>query len=821
MTIKNNKKLNITLGANRRATQWTGTEMMLSEFIVRLQTPVRSPETYDEYLALPKMKQDDLKDVGGFVGGTFEGTRRKASAVTGRDLVTLDMDNIPAGGTPNVLRRVGSLGCFAVVYSTRKHHEATPRLRVVIPLDTTAEPDEYEPVARKLASQIGIEYCDPTTFEASRLMYWPSVSNGAQYVCEIFDRPFCKKFDVLMLYTDWTDVTQWPRVPGENENERRRLTKAEDPLTKKGIVGAFCRTYTVTQAMAKFLPGVYESTDIPNRLTYAGGSTTGGAVLYGDDRFLYSHHATDPISGMLVNAWDLVRVHKYGDRDDAVPTATPASAMPSFKAMQDLATQDDAVLSVLAQERAKTAAEVFGEVLDAAPAPVVEKQEEAPSDTDWMRQLKVDQNGNYEKTINNVRLILENDPRIAGKIATDEFGGLLVVLSPLPWDNVSFDEPRRWSNKDDASLRWWLEVTYNLKAKESIQDAVMVVGDRQTVNTVKEYLTSLQWDGVPRLDTMFTDYLGAEDNAYTRAVARKILCAACARAVSANGVKFDYMPIIIGTQGIGKSTLLAKLGMNWFSDSLVTFEGKDAAEMLQGTWINEIGELAAMTRYETDAVKQFLSKTRDIYRPSYGRVTEEYPRRCVFIGTSNHTDVLKDATGNRRFWPVDTQVVEHTKDIWRDLPREVDQIWAEAFFRFMMGEPLYMDNDLESIAKQVQAAHEEDDDWSGVIKEFLDKQVPKNYGTLTLTMRRQFYAGMLESDEELEPREKVCAREIYYECLGRMEATTDPRAIKRINNIMLRMPGWVKSKGPLKFGPHGKQRGYEKIKMYMGGGEWA
>ena len=818
MTLKNNKKLNITLGANRRATQWAGTEMMLSEFIVRLQTPVRSPETYDEYLALPKMKQDDLKDVGGFVGGTFEGTRRKANAVTGRDLVTLDMDNIPAGGTPNVLRRVGSLGCFAVVYSTRKHHEATPRLRVVIPLDTTAEPDEYEPVARKLASQIGIEYCDPTTFEASRLMYWPSVSNGAQYVCEIFDRPFCKKFDVLMLYTDWTDVTQWPRVPGENENERRRLTKAEDPLTKKGIVGAFCRTYTVTQAMAKFLPGVYESTDIPNRLTYAGGSTTGGAVLYGDDRFLYSHHATDPISGMLVNAWDLVRVHKYGDRDDAVPTSTPASAMPSFKAMQDLATQDEAVLSVLAQERHVAAQDVFGDVVSAPAA-----QETSAEEINWMTKLAVDQNGNFEKTIDNIILILTNDPMLAGKIATDDFSGLLAVSDRLPWDSKPFIETRRWNDEDDAGLHWYLEKVYRLKAKDATDDAIKIASGKQRINTVRSFLQGLKWDGVARLDTLFIDYLGAEDNPYTRAVARKTLCAACARAVheSVNGVKFDYMPILIGGQGIGKSTLVRYIGKQWFSDSLVTFEGKEAAEMLQGTWVNEIGELAAMTKYETDAVKQFLSKTTDIYRPSYGRVTKEYPRRCVFIGTSNHMNVLKDVTGNRRFWPIDTEVGPKSKDIWRDLPVEVDQIWAEAFFRFQWGESLYMNGDLESYANNVQRAHEEDDDWTGLIEDFLNQNIPKNWDNMTLTARRQYLSGNFDTDEELVPRDKVCAREIYYECLGRTDATSDPRLMKRINGIMTRMRGWVKNKTTRRYGPHGAQRGYEKVWTYQGGGEWA
>lgn len=813
MTIQNNKQISISVGAGRKATTWKRTEMMWSEMIVRFQTPIRSAETYDEYLHMPKAKQDELKDVGGFVGGTFTGTRRKANAIEGRDLVTLDLDNIPAMHTNDIIRRVDGLGCAAAIYSTRKHHESAPRLRVVIPMDMTMEPDEYEPIARKLASQIGIEYCDPTTFEASRLMYWPSVSKDAQYVCEVIDKGFCEKFSVLRMYHDWTDMSQWPQVPGVDAQERRTLAKAEDPLVKKGVVGAFCRTYTITMAMARFLPGVYENTDVPGRLSFAGGSTTGGAVLYQNDRFLFSHHATDPCSGILVNAWDLVRIHKYGDLDDSASPSTPASALPSYKAMTQLALEDDAVRSLIAMEKQEHAKEIFGE----------EQVEEArPAVEDWRLKLRVDGNGNYGKTINNIVMILLNDPHLKDKIATDDFSALMVVLGPLPWDQRPYDGIRRWDGKDDSGLHWFLEEAYRIKAKDATDDAIQIASARQRINTVKEYLTSLRWDGKARLDTIFTDYLGAEDNQYTRAVARKTLCAACARAVcsSVRGVKFDYMPIIIGKQGIGKSTLLSILGKEWFSDSLVTFEGKDAAEMLQNTWVNEIGELAAMSKYETDAVKQFLSKRMDIYRPSYGRVTQEYPRRCVFIGTSNHDDVLKDRTGNRRFWPIDTQRQAATKDVWNDLPDEVDQIWAEAYFRYQLGEPLYLSAEVEAYANKVQRAHEEDDDWAGLIEDWLRKPIPANWDNLSLSARRSFWAGGFQTDDALVPRDKVCAREIYVECLGRQDATTDQRMIKRINTIMKRMPGWIQNRTSRNYGPHGKQRGYEKVWTYQGGGEW-
>ena len=167
-----------------------------------------------------------------------------------------------------------------------------------------------------------------------------------------------------------------------------------------------------------------------------------------------------------------------------------------------------------------------------------------------------------------------------------------------------------------------MELFYGITGREKLDNALLIVSSQNRINDVKEYLKSLKWDGQNRLDTLLSVYLGAEDNGYTRAVMRKSLCAAVARAVT-GGVKYDYMPIFTGPQGIGKSTFLRILGKDWFSDSLTSFEGKEAAELIQGTWINEVGELTAMTKQETNAVKQFLSKTDDIYRAAYGRRTNK------------------------------------------------------------------------------------------------------------------------------------------------------------------------------------------------------
>lgn len=797
--MQNNRKLQISTAGSRRASYWPKSEILWSEFTEKLKTPVRSTETVEQYLAFPKSQQDELKDVGGFVGGTFLGGRRKPECAEGRDLLTLDLDNIPAGQTEDVLRRVRGLGCAAAVYSTRKHAGYAPRLRVIIPLDRPATADEYEPAARKLASLIGIEFCDPTTFEVNRLMYWPSCCQNSEYVCDVCDQPFCSLDGLLQMYGDWHDISRWPQVPGSEALERRRLAKQADPTTKKGIIGAFCRTYSITRAMERFIPGMYEETAIPGRYSYTGGETTGGAIVYDGDLFLYSHHSHDPCCNQLVNAFDLVRLHMFGDQDNEAKEGTPANKLPSFVAMSRLAMDDKPVADLIAKERFEQAQEAFA-------APTEESQE----DLAWISQLAVDGNGNYKKTVNNVILVLQNDPLLKGRIVTDEFAGRGLVLGAVPWNRCT--EKRLWTDTDNSGFYWYMETYYGITARNNMYDALAIVGEQNKINDVRDYLRGLKWDGIKRLDTLLSVYLGADDTPYTRAVMRKSLCAAVARAV-VGGVKYDNMPIITGPQGIGKSTFLSVLGKAWFSDSLTSFEGKEAAELIQGTWINEVGELTAFTKQETSAIKQFLSKCYDIYRAAYGRQTEKHPRRCVFFGTSNDSEFLKDSTGNRRFWPIDVGVHPAKKSIWDDLPGEVDQVWAEAYAYWVLGEPLYLSKEVEELAFEQQESHRELSGKEGIIQDFLEKPILPNWGQMGLGQRRQFLNGNLQYDESvgLMPRDKVCAVEIWEECFG-----SEKRYMKRsdsteINNILLSLKGWKRIKTPRRFGDYGNQKGFERL----------
>jgi hypothetical protein len=270
------------------------------------------------------------------------------------------------------------------------------------------------------------------------------------------------------------------------------------------------------------------------------------------------------------------------------------------------------------------------------------------------------------------------------------------------------------------------------------------------------------------------------------------------------------MTVVCGRQGIGKSTLFRRIGMDWFSDSLRTFEGKESAELLQGVWIVEVGELEAMGKAGVQTIKQFLVKEDDQYRAAYARTTEKHLRKCVFFGTTNDHDYLKDPTGNRRFWPVDAEAQPPVKSVFSDLTEDVvGQIWAEAYLRWQLGEPLILSRELEVEAEKRRDLHMERDVLQGQIEEFLEQPVPKDWLRWSLDRRLLYYGGGATGTLELVPRDRVCAAEIWRECMG--ERRTMNRAdAQRINAILSKLPGWGDQKLQ-RFGPsYGNQRGFLK-----------
>ena len=788
--IKYDGPITIATGSSRKSVSWKNEELLWSALAKRLETVLRTQETQDEYKSMPKAKRDEIKDVGGFVGGTLKGGRRKAENIIERRLLTLDLDYVSAKDSPwDTVELI--VGSAAVMYSTHSHTPRAQRLRLVFPLSRAVTPDEYTAIARRIAGDIGIDLFDDTTYEPHRLMYWPSASLDGEFIYKCLDGPWLDADETLSRYHDWKDSSEWPVSSRKQDAMQRLAAKQGDPTEKSGVVGAFCRVYPIEDAIETFLPEVYIKCG-EDRYTYAGGSTAGGLVLYENGKFAYSHHGTDPISGKLCNAFDLVRLHLFGDKDDDIVPGTPVIKLPSYTAMTELAIADAAVRHDLALTRLRELSDKWDDVPE--------------EDTDWLAQLTVNSRGLFESTINNVYLILLHDPELYDRYYYDEFKERPIVSGDLPWEKLTARSSPCWTDSDDSGLRQYIEMHYKIDSAVKIRDAVELAMLSHKRHLVREYLQGLEWDGLARADTLFIDYLGAEDSEYVRTVTRKALLGAVARIFSP-GCKHDHMLVLVGPQGCRKSTTLAKLGRTWFSDSLYTVSGKEAYEQIQGYWIIEMGEMAATRKAELEQIKQFMSKQTDSYRAAYARRTQEHPRQCAFFGTTNDDEFLRDPTGGRRFWPV--TVTDRGKEMSDSLDEStIDQIWAEIVIRYKAGENWYLDEKIEAIARKVQEEHTEMNGKQGIIENFLETLLPENWDSMDLDKRLLFWSGGFgDTEKGTEVRQKVCAIEIWQELFRGDPKTFTQAQAREINGMLRRIPGW-KSQSSVNCGVYGRQRAF-------------
>jgi putative DNA primase/helicase len=792
--IQHDGTIEIATGRSRKETSWKNKELLWSDLINKLSTTHRTAETYQEYLSSKKPRQDEIKDIGGFVGGYLTGGRRKAGSVMHRQLITLDIDFCPVGLWDDFIMLYGNA---AVAYSTHKHCPESPRLRLILPLDRPVMPDEYVAIGRRIAGNLGIEYFDNTGFQPERLMYWPSTSKDGIYQFDYQDGPWLCADEILATYTDWKDSSEWPVSQRAHSLVERAIKKQGDPLEKPGIVGAFCRTYDIHEAIATYLSDVYEACEVEGRYTYKEGSTAAGLITY-DDKFAYSHHGTDPVSGKLCNAFDLVRLHLFGLRDEDAREDTPINKMPSYLAMAEHATKDARVRKNVISERLENAKADFENI---------EEPGEEEND-DWQAELEVDKKNKCYSTTNNVVIILTKDPSLKGRIAFNSFEHREIALKNLPWREVTA-ETKYLTDKDDACIRHYVESVYGITGVQKIKDAVDIVLLKNSFHPVRDYLNSLKWDSEERIETLLIDYLGAEDSEYVRAVTRKTLAAAVTR-IFQPGAKFDYVLTMVGKEGKGKSTLFDKLGKRWFSDSFIGVQGKEAFEQLQGTWIVEMAELSAIKKAEIEAVKHFISKREDRYRVAFGRRVENFPRQCIFIGTTNNQDFLRGATGNRRFWPVAISEQAPAKDVFKDLTDyEINQVWAEAIYLYRQGEELFLGKELEAIAFEKQEHHTEQDERAGMILKYLDTLLPANWEEIDPYARRAY----LLNDDELQAvgtvkRERVCAAEIWCEVFGGKQAEMTSHNTRFIHDTMRKLQGWGPYKSRTSFKIYGNQKGY-------------
>lgn len=733
---------------NRFTAKWREESVSWADFAARCTEPKVTRETAAEYAAMSPRDRGAAKDVGAFFGGSLlEGARRTGSVLC-RRLVTLDYDHpscaAPLAGQP-VVASLRRLGLRAVAYTTHSHTAAAPRFRVVVMLARPVQPDHYRAVARAIADALGTDGIDSTTFEPERMFYWPSRSADAPFeAVDLSDgRPAePEKFNIENV--KFKIESSACRLQSKNlkfKMEPGDASPNPDPRDKGGLVGAFCRAYSISEAIEAFLPGVYRRAGA-SRWTYTGGSTEGGLVVY-DDLWADSHHDTDPAAGHVVNAYDLVRCHLFGG--GAVCT-DPAAA-----------------------DRMKDFARRKLKMGNAAPRrPAAEPCFQTyPNSIDGARRAVLDLLGD--------------------RVWYDSFSRSVIVKGGLPWRADAFN----WQDRDFDCLSWYLE-SRGIKSEGAVVKGFTAAMTENCRNPVADYiLECARTDYTPgELERLFIDYLGADDTPYVRAVTRIFFTAAVAR-IFDPGCKFDYCPVLQGPQGIGKSTVLAIMGGEWFSDSLTTMEGKDAMEQLRGRWLIELGELSAVRRSDLEAVKSFISRRVDIYRPAYARATESWPRQCVMAATTNQ-NVYLQGESNRRFLPVAVRGGA-PRSVFNDLPGRRDALWAEAYALWSAGTDLYFsaEVEIEALARQNDANVEADNPFMGELEVFLATEVPLGFAEWTPRQRRDY---MLSPAPHAYPlrglRERVCPREFLYERYGLSPDAYNYRRKAAEVAAALRRMGW-------------------------------
>lgn len=776
------RELNIAYGNSCMAKKWSNKTITWEALGERLKTTIRTSETVEEYAKMKRADREAAKDKGGFVGGQLSGGRRKRECVASRSMLTMDAD----ASSPQFIETYVMLSPYAsYVYTTHGHTPEAPRVRIIVPFTRDVSSDEYQAIARYFAAEWGIDQFDECSYRPHQLMYWPTTPANGEYIFKEVDGEPINP-DAYLEGKPWRDCSLLPTSSRESALREKTGDKKEDPLTKKGVVGAFCRAYSITDVMGEFLTDVYEEAAIPGRYQYKEADSSSGVIVY-DDKFSYSFHASDPACGQLLNAFDLVRVHRYGDEDEKK----------SYQMMAEYAVTLDAVKLELAKDK------------DSA-------EEDFADGDDWRTHLTyMPRSSQLENSAENLILILENDPDYAG-FAFNQMAGRVEVIGEVPWSRPESNS--FWRDADTAQLKASLDRRYLAFSTRNHDVAFAKVADDRSFHPIREYLQQLPpWDGVKRVEKILIDCLEADDTEYVRTVTKKTFAAAVAR-IMRPGIKFDSVLVLDGVQGIGKSSLFKDLiGDQYYCETLTLkdMNEKAGAEKLQGYWIVEVAELAGMKKADIESVKAFLTATDDKYRPSYGRTVESHPRQCIIIASVNgDRGYLRDITGNRRYWVVKVKQTEQRKR-WSFSQEEKDQIWAEAKALYEAGEKLYLEGDMIEAAEGAQMQAMEEDERKGLVEEYLNTLLPANWDSMDLYERRNWLSekdGPTAVKGEKE-RTEVSNLEIWSECFGNPTSSLRSSDSYTIAALMTQIPGWKRTKYSKKIPIYGKQRLYMREEL--------
>lgn len=754
------KQVTISVGEPQNLGRSKNIKESIRALSERFKHPNVTPEKFHVYLKASDQEQRRLKgSAGWFIRTAVESGVRNRNSVKPSQLLTFDFDYCSKAFEKRLLGGEILPGFVMLAHTTRSHTPEKPRYRIIVPVKTSCPSERYQAASRivaKLELDPEMTNVDKVSFRPAQMMYLPTCSKDMlqhyQYHEQTGDL-----FDWEAAVEAWEedtgsssyDFALLPRAAGEAEL-RETAEKAEDPLTKKGPVGDFCRAWSITDLVmgrqdpnGEWVDGplsdFYEITEWHNgeasRMSYKHGSTSNGAVVY-DDKFVFSHHGSDPVQEQLVNAYDLVRIHLYGDKDADAEPGTQLSRLPSAKAMKEWMRDDESFREQQAQSRYDLSSMLGDDALDESEDDEEDDEEEdddGPSiedllgvstsalnrnklaverrrrrakkpDKGWIRNLDLTDDGAIKATIPNVATILKNDPRCFRRIAFNQLRQEIVLLDDIKTktaeligiackDKVYGD---RWQDRFDMTLQAILElpsptrgVGYGLKVPDNMMvKGVTLAAMHNAFHPIKDFFDDvcedddgeITDDDIEFLETFLVRHAGAEDTAFVREATRMMAVASVAR-VEEPGCKFDYAIILEGNQGTGKSTLIKVLyGANFFGELSTDINNEQrTAEAMLGNWVMELPELSSLHKSDYNDVKAFLTRQRDDVRMAYGRYVSDLPRQVVFWGTTNDDTYLRDPTGNRRFWPIklDGRYINPV-----EVMAERDRFWRIAVFLY-------------------------------------------------------------------------------------------------------------------------------------------
>ena len=760
--------LDISTAPRFNSRHWQPGKIAWGEIIGWMDSPADKKECGNYVLGKLARSTRDHSDKPG-----CRGYHRQKTTIESRSGLTLDVDH----PDPEFVDRLELLLPYAaVIHTTYSSTPTEPRYRVIMPADRNMTPEEYHAAASVFMDQMGIKSFDPGSVQPERYMFRPAAPRPDWFHHWVIEGP---EFSVDDAVSQWSpELAQLP-VP-------KLSTSKRSPYDLAGAVGAFNRAYTIDEAIQQYdLPYESEGADRWHLV----GASSGAGVSLVSDGLVFSHHVSDPAGGQTCSAFDLVRLHRFGDKDDEDALALPVNRRPSHAAMLNLAAED-----------ARVVADLVGVDFSEAMGEEAEKG-------GWRVGLRINaRTGDFVDSITNWDLVREHLPVFKG-LRYNEMTLAVETEDDLPWRPVTRGGPV-FGVTDRAALCHYLEREFGIRpARAFVDELVNTTAQQRYVNPVRDYLLSLTWDGVSRIETCLP---GVRPTTFTRMVARKSLVAAVARMMDP-GCKWDHTLVLYGPEGLGKSWWIDRMACGW-SATLGRIGDKDTLLTMQRSWIMVSDEGYSLRKADADVQKEFLTRTEDIFRAPYERESVVHPRHCVIWGTTNDEVFLRRQEGNRRFL-----IVRSEDKVDFDLMTQeyVDQLWAEAFVLYRRGERLFLTEQESSLAAREREEFTEEDALAGVLEEYLDVLVPEEWGEMSPEARVVWMQNRADgfSPPGVYQQQETCSAQLWVEALGRRFGDHKRNDLLEINAAMKRLPGWKVKPGRHRVPHYGPQLVFERREL--------